>query len=126
MSRQGAGIPRTKTLANTQLEPTAQGDERAAAQLQTLARLEHAMIFVSHRETDAALAKALVDFLRASLELPSGKIRCTSVPGFQLPFGKTISDQLKDDIGASNAVFVLITQASLQSRWVIFELVPRL
>ena len=38
MSRQGAGIPRTKTLANTQLEPTARGNGRAAALLQTLCR----------------------------------------------------------------------------------------
>lgn len=57
------------------------------------------MIFISHKETDAALAKALVEFLRASLEIPSVKIRCTSVSGFQLPFGKTISGQLKSDIG---------------------------
>lgn len=80
------------------------------------------MIFISHRETDTALAKAFVAFLCASLEVPSDKIRCTSVPGFQLPFGKTISVQLKDDISSSNAVFVLITRASLQSLWVIFEL----
>src|SRR5215467_12137490 len=80
------------------------------------------MIFISHKETDAALAQALVEFLRASLDIPSAKIRCSSVPGFQLPFGKTISGQLKNDIGSSNAVFVLITQASLQSRWVLSEL----
>lgn len=80
------------------------------------------MIFVSHKESDNALAKALCEFLRASLDLSSVEIRCSSVPGFQLPFGKTISGQLKDDIGASNAVFVLITRASLQSQWVLFEL----
>lgn len=80
------------------------------------------MIFVSHKETDASLASALVDFIRSALNLPPGGIRCTSVPGFQLPFGRTISGQLKEDIGASNAVFVLLTQASLQSRWVLFEL----
>ncbi len=80
------------------------------------------MIFISHNETDAPLAQALVEFLRDSLDVPPAKIRCTSVPGFQLPFGKTISGQLKSDIGASNAVLVLITRASLQSRWVVFEL----
>lgn len=80
------------------------------------------MIFVSHKETDTALAKALVECLQASLELPSAKIRCTSVPGFQLPFGETTSSQLKEDISASKAVIVLITRASLQSGWVLFEL----
>ncbi len=80
------------------------------------------MIFISHEETDTALANALVEFLRASLNIPAESIRCTSVPGFQLPFGKTISEQLKSDIGASNAVLVLVTRASLGSRWVVFEL----
>jgi len=52
------------------------------------------MIFISHKETDAVLAKALVEFLHASLNIAPRSIRCTSVPGFQLPFGTTISGQL--------------------------------
>lgn len=80
------------------------------------------MIFVSHKETDTELAKALVECLHASLDLRSTKIRCTSVPGSQLPFGETISSQLKKDINSSKAIFVLITRESLQSRWVLFEL----
>lgn len=80
------------------------------------------MIFVSHRESDARVAKALVDFLTASLEIADSKIRCSSVPGYQLPFGNTVAGQLKRDIHASNAVFVLLTRDSLESPWVLFEL----
>jgi hypothetical protein len=80
------------------------------------------MIFVSHKESDANLAKALVEFIRAALDIPDSKIRCTSVPGYQLPFGNSVADQLKHDINASNAVFVLLTPASLKSSWVLFEL----
>jgi len=80
------------------------------------------MIFVSHKESDADVAGALVQFLRSCIDIPENKIRCTSVPGYQLPFGTTVSGQLKKDLDSSNAVFVLLTSASLQSPWVLFEL----
>ena len=50
MSRQGAGIPRTKTLANTQLEPTARGNGGAAAQLQTVKLIFDTLIRENERE----------------------------------------------------------------------------
>jgi TIR domain len=80
------------------------------------------MIFISHREADQGLAESLVEFLISSLEISDDRIRCTSVPGFQLPFGKTISDQLKADISEADAVFVIATPESLNSKWVLFEL----
>ncbi len=80
------------------------------------------MIFISHREYERDLAAALTELIISSLEIPDNKIRATSVAGYQLPFGKTIAEQLKADINESDAVFVLITPSSLQSNWVLFEL----
>jgi hypothetical protein len=81
-----------------------------------------AVIFISHREHEQDLAGALTELLISSLEVPDGEIRATSVAGYQLPFGRTVAEQLKADITESDAVFVLITPSSLQSKWVLFEL----
>lgn len=80
------------------------------------------MIFVSHRHAEARLAEALVELLISALVIPDGMLRCTSVPGFQLPYGRTISEQLKDDLSRADAVFAILTPGSLESAWVLFEL----
>jgi TIR domain len=80
------------------------------------------MIFVSHREAERILAESLVELLISSLAIPENTLRCTSVPGFQLPYGRTISEQLKDDINRADAVFIILTARSLESKWVLFEL----
>jgi hypothetical protein len=79
-------------------------------------------VFVSHSHQDSAAAKALVDMLLAKLSFVDEDIRCTSVPGHQLPFGKNIADILKKDINESPAILALITADSLLSKWVMFEL----
>lgn len=81
------------------------------------------MIFISHKETEAPIASSLVDLLLTSMPtINRVAVVCTSVPGHQLPFGKTISEALKDNIGSSSAVFAILTQESIKSEWVIFEL----
>lgn len=80
------------------------------------------MIFVSHSHADNILAESLVDLLTSALNLPDEHIRCTSVPGYTLRFGKTIPDKLKEDIHGSHVIFSLITPNSLRSSWVLFEL----
>jgi hypothetical protein len=79
-------------------------------------------IFISHKHSDENIASALVDLLTSALEVSDSQIRCTSVPGHQLPFGRTIAQQLKEDISASSGVIIIATQGSLTSKWVLFEL----
>jgi hypothetical protein len=79
-------------------------------------------IFVSHSHQNSSAAKALVDYLLSSLQLEDRDIRCTSVPGHQLRFGKTISELLKSDINVAPALIALISRESLSSDWVMFEL----
>jgi TIR domain len=80
------------------------------------------VVFVSHSHSDEVLAEALVELLLSALELEPSDVRCTSVPGHQLPFGKTIAEALKTDIETSAAVLVLLTEDSLRSTCVLFEL----
>jgi hypothetical protein len=80
------------------------------------------MIFVSHRESEQQIAMLLVEFLLAAIDIDDDAIRCTSVPGHQLPFGETIGSRLKADIHASSGVYTILTPESLTSKWVLFEL----
>jgi hypothetical protein len=80
------------------------------------------LVFISHSHADRPAADALVEYLLAALELEPSSVRCTSVPGHQLPFGRAISEQLKADINSSSAMLVLLTKDSLRSAWVLFEL----
>jgi hypothetical protein len=80
------------------------------------------MIFISHRESEQPIARLLVEFLLSAVEIGDEAIRCTSVPGHQLPFGQTIQSRLKTDIHASSCVYTILTPMSLSSKWVLFEL----
>ncbi len=79
-------------------------------------------IFISHSHSDEAIARKLVDYLFATLTVGDTDIRCTSVPGHRLPPGTNIESQLKKDISGDIALIGLLTQNSLRSRWVLFEL----
>lgn len=83
---------------------------------------DKSMLFISHSEKDKNVASKLIDFVENSLQTDTLDIRCSSVPGYQLPFGKTISQQLKEDINKSSFLVVIISENSLISEWVLFEL----
>ena len=82
-------------------------------------------IFISHSAKDEVLAKALVELLRAALNIPANKIRCTSVNGYRLPAGASIDDQLRQEVHESQAFIGLITPSSMASTFVLFELGAR-
>jgi hypothetical protein len=79
-------------------------------------------IFVSHRESDRDIAGALVEFLLAALSVDESCVRCTSVPGHQLPFGTTISEQIIEDLNSTRVLIALLTRSSITSTWVMFEI----
>jgi hypothetical protein len=67
----------------------------------------------------------LIDLLRAAINLPSEAIRCTSVPGYKLRVGADTDDELRKEIHESRAFIGLITEASFESAYVLFELGAR-
>jgi hypothetical protein len=79
-------------------------------------------IFISHSHKNRDAARALVDLLLSGLSLEDADIRCTSAPGHQLRFGKTIAELLKGDINLAPAVIALISAESQRADWVLFEL----
>jgi hypothetical protein len=79
-------------------------------------------IFVSHSHDDVGLAKRLVDLLTKALKIDSREIRCTSVPGFDLSGGDPSAQVIRDNLQDCDVVIGLITEKSLSSHFVLFEL----
>ncbi|RJF35313.1 toll/interleukin-1 receptor domain-containing protein [Pseudoalteromonas gelatinilytica] len=79
-------------------------------------------IFVSHAAADEKLASALVDCIFSCMVLEDEEVRCTSVPGHKLPIGGDSSTILRDELSETGVVIGLLTQNSIVSSWVLFEL----
>ena len=82
-------------------------------------------VFISHSSKDAHIALALIELIRAALDVPHGRIRCTSAEGYLLPIGTNVDDQLKCEVRDSRAFIGLLTPNSLESKYVLFELGAR-
>ena len=82
-------------------------------------------VFVSHASSDQPLVQALVDLLVRALRLPTARVRCTSLDGHRLPTGARVSDHLRADVAGAPVFLALITEASLRSPYVLFELGAR-
>jgi hypothetical protein len=80
-------------------------------------------IFISHSSKDRALAQSLMDLLTKALRLPSEQIRCTSVNG--LEGGVPIEEQILFEVEQADVLIGLISEASLESLYVAFELGAR-
>lgn len=89
--------------------------------------VEHAEldVFVSHSTKDAELAQALVELIRTALNIPSERIRCTSVPGYKLPVGADADEQLRRETLSAKVFVGLVTDMSSESAYVLFELGAR-
>jgi hypothetical protein len=82
-------------------------------------------IFISHSSRDADIARALIELIRTALNIEANKIRCTSVSGYKLTVGVSTDDQLKKEIFDSKVFIGIISQNSLNSAYVSFELGAR-
>lgn len=82
-------------------------------------------VFISHSSKDADIAKALVLLLRSALNIPAERIRCTSVDGYRLRVGASTDDELRTEVRESRVFLGLITQTSIESTYVLFELGAR-
>jgi hypothetical protein len=82
-------------------------------------------VFVSHSSRDSDLAQALVDLMRAALNIPASAIRCTSLDGYRLPLGVSTDSHLRDELIQAKSFIGILTPSSLQSTYVLFELGAR-
>lgn len=79
-------------------------------------------VFISHAAQDKEIVQGLVELITGALELEPKQLRCTAVRGHTLGLGQGIASTLMDDIRATSVVLGVITSASLESQWVLFEL----
>ncbi len=82
-------------------------------------------VFISHSHKDILVAQAIIDLLQSSLNLENSDIRCTSVDGYRLRAGASTDSQLKAEIYDADILLGLISPASINSHYVLFELGAR-
>ena len=101
-------------------------DGRESKREETMSKTETTLdVFISHSSTDAKLAEALINLLRSALNLSARRIRCTSVDGYRLPVGTPADKQLRIEVFEARALIGLLTPASTNSTYVMFELGAR-
>jgi hypothetical protein len=79
-------------------------------------------IFISHASKDRDLVKLFVRALTASFVIPDNQIRCTSLPGYRLRSGTHATTALRDELAEAEIIIGILTNESLESGWVMFEL----
>lgn len=82
-------------------------------------------LFISHSSRDREMAGLLVDLFRSALNLSAQDIRCTSVDGNRLAGGQETDRTLRTEIRECEAFVGLISEASIESAYVLFELGAR-
>lgn len=82
-------------------------------------------LFISHSSRDKAFVQALIDLLRAALNIDASQVRCTSIDGYRLPGGANTNEQLKQEVHAAEAFIGIISSESIKSLYVAFELGAR-
>lgn len=82
-------------------------------------------LFISHSSCDVTFVQELIDLLRAALNLNASQIRCTSVDGYRLQGGANTNEQLKQEVHDAEAFIGVISNESIKSLYVVFELGAR-
>jgi hypothetical protein len=82
-------------------------------------------VFISHSSKDKELAGALAELFRAALGMSPDEIRCTSVDGYRLEAGAETDDELQRETQEAETCIGIITAASIESAYVLFELGAR-
>ena len=86
---------------------------------------ENIEVFITHSSTDELIVRHLVTLLCTALNFTKSSLRCTSIPGCKLPAGADTPTQLRKEIQDAKAYIGLITPASVESTYVLFELGAR-
>lgn len=79
-------------------------------------------LFISHASVDEPIVKLLTKLLKNTTSISTDEILCTSLPGSDLKPGVAISSEIRKHLKDAKVVLGIITQNSLFSEYVMFEL----
>lgn len=82
-------------------------------------------LFISHAEEDKRLTECLLDLFHIALNLRTDEIRCTSVYGYGFRGGDDFDERIRSEVTTSAAFLVIVSNASSQSPYVLFEVGAR-
>lgn len=82
-------------------------------------------VFISHSSKDKVIAAKIAELIKSAFNLQATKIRCTSVPGYKLPGGKRTLETLREEVEKSKVLLAIVTENSIASSYVLFELGAR-
>jgi hypothetical protein len=82
-------------------------------------------VFISHSSHDAEIVRLLIALVRSALNIPGAQIRCTSVDGYRLPGGADTNARLRQEVNEATVLLGVLSPASLNSLYVVFELGAR-
>ncbi len=109
-----------ETIRDVELDLATPPDAAASMDVQAARRL-----FISHSHTDEVIVSQLVRLVERAFLLPAEAIRCSSVSGYGFVGGADVDEHIRNDVDSS-AVFVgILSEASMSSMYVLFELGAR-
>lgn len=82
-------------------------------------------LFICHASDDVVIVEHLLELLRGALNLSAEDIRCTSVDGYRLRGGANTDAELRREVHDCEAFVGVISEGSIHSIYVIFELGAR-
>jgi TIR domain len=112
----------TESLENSDI---ASELETASSEQQRGQPMTAIQVFISHSSRDQRIAAGLTELLKNALGISPETIRCTSVDGHRLSAGAKTDETLKRELLNAKSFIALLTEHSLNSTWVLFELGAR-
>lgn len=82
-------------------------------------------VFISHSAEDSVLASVFIELVRCVFGIKQAQIRCTSVDGYRLPAGVNTDEQLRREVLECDLLVGILTDASIGSLYVSFEMGAR-
>lgn len=110
-----------EALENMHEESVSVGDDQILQESKT----SSVKLFICHASDDIYIVEPLIDLLRSALNLSAKDIRCTSVDGHRLRGGANTDAELRGEVQDCEAFVGVISETSIRSIYVIFELGAR-
>ena len=121
----GAGEPAAETHAENLDQLSNKAPKSQAEELSAVPQRADPRVFVSHSHQDKEFAEQFRDLLVLAFGLETDDIRCTSASGSRITPGADVNNTLKRETRHADTFVVLISEKSVESEYVLFEMGAR-